>query len=506
MNTAPLRSLLSSPGLILAASLKTTVATTLATTVAASTFATSAMAAGDAPVPPRWTSDAALDTFAADVAIGTDGTTYGLWADDLGSGVATIQATAADGTALWTFAYPSPIGGASASKIATVGDHVLAGVRGEDKNGRYVALLTFDLDGNLIRENRTSTGSFAGLHIATHASGRRAIAVADMGNVDDVTMKSWDADGTLELDRTWSFSGSDGIGEFVFMSNGDLVVSHGDYISPSGIYMVRRVDPSGADVFTLAFPAASSFLATDLHVAPHADGTMTIAGTPSHSSGFWSTRIIRLDASGQPMWDVVRVHETTEYSFTADLVASNAPGEEGVAYLAFSGEQERIERFEADGTVSQITLLDGPDDNTLVKDVAMDSDGRVVALLRDGPTVRVTRVANEGTVEWQSQYIGTGDGGDIPIDLATGPNNAVAAILVGRSTDGFRRRAVTQRFNFDACPGDVTADGITGFADLLGVLGAWDATGGSAMDLDGSGRVDLSDVLTVLAAWGGCTG
>ena len=51
-------------------------------------------------------------------------------------------------------------------------------------------------------------------------------------------------------------------------------------------------------------------------------------------------------------------------------------------------------------------------------------------------------------------------------------------------------------------PGDVTGDGMVGFADLLQLLATWGACVGCPEDLDGDGSVGFSDLLIVLANWG----
>jgi hypothetical protein len=52
------------------------------------------------------------------------------------------------------------------------------------------------------------------------------------------------------------------------------------------------------------------------------------------------------------------------------------------------------------------------------------------------------------------------------------------------------------------CLGDLDADGAVGITDLLSLLWAW-GTDGPA-DLDGSGAVAVGDLLALLGAWGPC--
>jgi hypothetical protein len=53
------------------------------------------------------------------------------------------------------------------------------------------------------------------------------------------------------------------------------------------------------------------------------------------------------------------------------------------------------------------------------------------------------------------------------------------------------------------CDGDATDDGVVDVSDLITVLTAW-GTGAPAADFDGSGVVDVTDLLTVLTNWGVC--
>jgi hypothetical protein len=53
------------------------------------------------------------------------------------------------------------------------------------------------------------------------------------------------------------------------------------------------------------------------------------------------------------------------------------------------------------------------------------------------------------------------------------------------------------------CPADLDGSGAVDVADLLALLAAWGEPGGPA-DLDHSGTVDVQDLLTLLGAWGTC--
>ncbi|MDG1899257.1 MAG: dockerin type I domain-containing protein, partial [Phycisphaerales bacterium] len=54
------------------------------------------------------------------------------------------------------------------------------------------------------------------------------------------------------------------------------------------------------------------------------------------------------------------------------------------------------------------------------------------------------------------------------------------------------------------CEGDLDGDGRVSITDLLQILSQWGACGDCTADLNGDGTVDVTDLLTVLAAWGSC--
>jgi hypothetical protein len=54
-----------------------------------------------------------------------------------------------------------------------------------------------------------------------------------------------------------------------------------------------------------------------------------------------------------------------------------------------------------------------------------------------------------------------------------------------------------------ACPEDIDGSGQVDVGDLLAVIAAW-GSNDPASDLDDSGLVDVTDLLAVIAAWSGC--
>ena len=56
----------------------------------------------------------------------------------------------------------------------------------------------------------------------------------------------------------------------------------------------------------------------------------------------------------------------------------------------------------------------------------------------------------------------------------------------------------------DTCPTDIDNDDVTGFSDLLSLLGSWGFCGSCDADLNNDGFVDFTDLVTMLSAWGPC--
>jgi len=54
------------------------------------------------------------------------------------------------------------------------------------------------------------------------------------------------------------------------------------------------------------------------------------------------------------------------------------------------------------------------------------------------------------------------------------------------------------------CPTDLNGDGVVGVADLLSIIDAWGACSGCAADINDDGTVNVSDLLEVVGTWGAC--
>jgi hypothetical protein len=56
----------------------------------------------------------------------------------------------------------------------------------------------------------------------------------------------------------------------------------------------------------------------------------------------------------------------------------------------------------------------------------------------------------------------------------------------------------------NACPSDVTGDGVVDSYDILEAIDAWGPCSGCEADTNGDEVVDVVDLLAILTAWGSC--
>ena len=78
--------------------------------------------------------------------------------------------------------------------------------------------------------------------------------------------------------------------------------------------------------------------------------------------------------------------------------------------------------------------------------------------------------------------------------------------IVGAWRDNANGTDSGSAYLFDAsvCPWDLDAGGSVGITDLLTLLAAWGSDPGGPPDFDGDGNVGILDLLVLLANWGEC--
>ena len=54
------------------------------------------------------------------------------------------------------------------------------------------------------------------------------------------------------------------------------------------------------------------------------------------------------------------------------------------------------------------------------------------------------------------------------------------------------------------CPADINGDGTVGVSDVLSMIEAWGPCSGCSADINNDGNVNVSDLLEVVGAWGPC--
>lgn len=83
---------------------------------------------------------------------------------------------------------------------------------------------------------------------------------------------------------------------------------------------------------------------------------------------------------------------------------------------------------------------------------------------------------------------------DANVDTYNGCPNGVPQVI----------EAFDYAFRFQPCPEDLDSSGDIGVTDLMSVLGMWGECGGCDEDLDVDGSVNVLDLLLVLSSWGTC--
>ena len=78
----------------------------------------------------------------------------------------------------------------------------------------------------------------------------------------------------------------------------------------------------------------------------------------------------------------------------------------------------------------------------------------------------------------------------------------ITHVEVRSSSSGFNCAIDDLRVSSE-CPADLDGSGAVDIGDLLAILAAWGNKGGPE-DLDGNGVVDIGDLLIVLSSWGPC--
>ncbi len=123
--------------------------------------------------------------------------------------------------------------------------------------------------------------------------------------------------------------------------------------------------------------------------------------------------------------------------------------------------------------------------------VTANTDSDNVSVLRNvgAGSFGLPQVARAGTEPEEITLADTDDDGDPDILVANRSSNDVSVLNNQTCTP---------------CPADVDGDGTVSITDLLSLLAAWGPNPGHPADIDGNGTVAMPDLLALLAAWGPC--
>jgi outer membrane protein assembly factor BamB len=147
------------------------------------------------------------------------------------------------------------------------------------------------------------------------------------------------------------------------------------------------------------------------------------------------------------------------------------------------------------------------DNDNFGEGVALDGDRAVISGFVDdthGPNVGQAHLFDTRTGEVLATFddpTPTGqDGFGVCVDIEG------ERVVIGAADDNTHGIDIGQAHLFveTTCPADLDGSGVVDVADLLQMLGAWGACGDCIEDLNGDGAVDVADLLAILAAWGAC--
>jgi hypothetical protein len=173
------------------------------------------------------------------------------------------------------------------------------------------------------------------------------------------------------------------------------------------------------------------------------------------------------------------------------------------------------------GSVGEADVDGGP---TMLITPALDFDGTdgTISYARWfydslGTDTLETHVSNDGGASWTFVHLTNGTGSAWEItqfeigEYVVPSGNVMVRFSTQDASDpsiveaGIDNLEVSVVLCGTPCPGDVDGDGRVDVTDLLAVISQWGGSGGSA-DVDGDGYVDVADLLIVIGNWGECTG
>jgi len=236
-----------------------------------------------------------------------------------------------------------------------------------------------------------------------------------------------------------------------------------------------------------------SAISGDLTATP-SGAIHSIAIAPSNPQTIWVTTNdgnVQVTFDGGAQWNLVRTNVPGWFRSMRQVFA--APDNHLRAYVAGSAfGTEQVLRTIDGGQTWQ--FLDGDLPDLPVNVLAADTRP-ATEVIYAGTEAGVYRSLDEG-LSWHR--LGTGMPNAAVIDLRLDlPRTRLIAATQGRGV-----------WRIDLCPGDVNGDRGMDVTDLLSLLAAWGMCpalpDGCPADIDGDGMVGVHDLLTLLASWGAC--
>ncbi len=412
------------------------------------------------------------------------------------------------GRLLWATTYDGPGSGDDvATDIEITGEGVSIVGTSPGLEGPQTVLLDFDVNGEIIGEQRTIGPTIAGFlrpQLAIGADGRRVLATDDDNGVGVVA--GFTAEGETIFETEFMFEGFSG---FSALEIDDALNVIAVTVESFSAYVVRKLDPTGTEQWSHHETSETGLVLSDAFIAITSNSEIVIVGSPEINCVTVKARVWRHAADGEVLWRRDLPENECDFGIAVGLEA----GPEGEVYLAAAGEfpTSLLARLDANGEVNWTQTVGGEGLNIIFADLVVTPGGSVIVGASQSPEndiaaydILVQCYDATGKLGWSSVFDGPDGEADLIGGVAAGADGTVAVAGTVRYLDEFQN-VVTRGFTpGPECAADLDGDGIVGTGDLLMLLGAWGRNPGHAADLNDDGVVGAADLVLLLGAWGPC--
>jgi hypothetical protein len=386
------------------------------------------------------------------------------------------------------------------------------------------ATLKYDPNGNLLWEHRYRLPGINNQpqDIVIDSAGNAYVAgaawVGDAAGGFDLMLLKYSPDGVLLWDRTIGKAGDRwDVGYAVALDPNENPVVAG-YTEPSLFdditfgYLVKY-SASGNLQWQrehISYTNASTWW----HVVINAAGQIYAFGEIAPLGDLYHVWTSQYSANGTLLWDRHYDGSASDANYAGDIALTPSGGVVVCGTSWDFGAQGGFTqivtlRYEPDGTQMWQQLERGGYAHALGQDVAVDGLGRAYVtgygFNENGFEDMVTlSYSPDGDLTWTQIYADPNGHSDRSAAIAV--DEAFNVIVAGDAWVGFENYYdfTTIRYTIEVCPPDINGSGAVNVIDLLAVINGWGACSGCAPDINSDGQINVVDMLAVINAWGAC--